>query len=87
MTAFCLRRFTGVIAIAMTAGILLLSSPAQLAAEEQPAMRDAIEHLRKAEAALQRASSDKGGHRVSALELVREAIVETRKGIRYDSRN
>jgi hypothetical protein len=87
MTAFRSQRFTGAMAIAMTAGILMLSSPAQVAAEEQPAMRDAIEHLRKAEAALQRASSDKGGHRVNALGLVREAIVETRKGIRADNRN
>jgi hypothetical protein len=50
-------------------------------------MRGAIEHLRKAEAALQRASSNKGGYRGNALELVRKALVGTPKGIRYDSKN
>jgi|ETNmetMinimDraft_2_1059921.scaffolds.fasta_scaffold254473_1 hypothetical protein len=59
MTAFGSRGFAGAGAIA--AGFLLLSVPSQVTAEEQPVMRGAIEHLRKAEAVLQRAISDKGG--------------------------
>ncbi|MDP7174498.1 MAG: hypothetical protein QF742_12765 [Alphaproteobacteria bacterium] len=85
MTAFCSRGFAG--AGTMAAGFLLLSVPSQVTAEEQPAMRGAIEHLRKAEAALQRASSNKGGYRGNALELVHKALVGTPKGIRYDSKN
>jgi len=53
----------------------------------QPSMQAALSHLRNAERALDRATSDKGGHRARALALVRDAINEVEKGIAYDRRN
>jgi len=55
--------------------------------EEQPEMSAAIEHLREAQRNLEAASHDKGGHRVRALELVRQAIGEVEEGMRYDDRH
>ena len=70
------------------AGTLLLMGCSSLStAEYQPAMEKALDALLVAERALQNASHDKGGHRVAALEHVRMAIRETRKGIRYDNRH
>ena len=68
-------------AAAAAAGVTLAAGPAQ--ARRQPNMHEAIKHLRKAEAALERSSTDKGGHRKRAIDLVREAIRETERGIRY----
>lgn len=59
--------------------------PAQ--AEPQPQMRAALNALLEAERHLSNASHDKGGHRVKALEAVRAAIRQTRKGIRFDNRH
>ncbi len=55
------------------------------AVERQPAMQKALDALLVAETALMNASHDKGGHRAEALRLVRKAIKQTRKGIRYDN--
>ncbi len=57
------------------------------AVERQPTMHKALDALLVAERALMNASRDKGGHRAEALRLVRAAIVETRRGIRYDNRH
>ena len=57
------------------------------AADEQPHMRAALEALRKAQAELQAATADKGGHRVAAEKLVREAIAEVEAGIGFDNRH
>jgi hypothetical protein len=57
------------------------------AAQGQPNMEAAIRHLRAAQDALQDASSDKGGHRVRALQLVQQAIEETREGMEYAERH
>jgi hypothetical protein len=54
---------------------------------DQPNMQIAKEHLEKALANLERATADKGGYRVNALQLVREAIAEVQRGIEYDRRN
>ena len=48
---------------------------------DQPNMQAALEHLRAAKANLERASSDKGGFRVKAIDEVNRAIDETKKGI------
>jgi len=53
------------------------------ARRSQPNMEAAMEHLRAAQTSLQDASTDKGGHRVRALQLVQQAIQETQEGIEY----
>jgi hypothetical protein len=59
--------------------------PAQ--AEVQPHMKTALAHLKKAATQLEKASADKGGHRVKAIELVKQAIDETQAGIDFDNKN
>ncbi len=54
---------------------------ARMSAADQPNMRAALDHLKSAQKNLQRASSDKGGHRVNALNLVEQAIAEVNRGI------
>lgn len=68
--------------LAAIIGVLSLTSPA--AALDQPRMQAAREDLFQAQAALRRASADKGGHRERALGLVDGAIKEVDKGIEYD---
>jgi hypothetical protein len=50
-------------------------------AERQPNMARAIVDLRQARRQLREARHDKGGHRVHALALVEQAIVQVREGI------
>jgi len=47
----------------------------------QPNMEDAARRLRAAKAYLERAEHNKGGHRVRAIEIVDQAIVEVDKGM------
>ncbi len=54
---------------------------------DQPAMHKALAKLKSAEKNLERATHDKGGHRVKALAHVREAIDEVERGIAFDRRN
>jgi uncharacterized membrane protein YqiK len=63
---------------------LALKGDAQAA--QQPQMRAALDSLHAAERHLEKAASDKGGHRVKALKLVRQAINEVEKGIEFDRR-
>ena len=56
-------------------------------AEPQPHMRKALEALQIAKNQLEKASADKGGHRVKAMALVDQAIDEVKKGIAFDNRN
>ncbi len=67
----------------LTAG-LLVGLAGGLAAARQPHMENALAALQTAKAELERASRDKGGHRVKAIRLINEAILEVRKGIKYD---
>lgn len=53
-------------------------------AERQPRMREALHHLHKAKESLEKASQDKGGHRVKAIGLIKDAIQEVEKGIAFD---
>lgn len=55
-------------------------------AEKQPHMKMALAALKKAAGQLEKASHDKGGHRVKALELTREAITQVEKGIAFDNK-
>jgi hypothetical protein len=48
---------------------------------DQPHMQAALDFLRSAKSDLERATTDKGGHRVNAIKLVEGAIDEVKKGI------
>ena len=70
----------------LAAAALLGAAAATLAvsvasASKQPHMDDALTALRSAKAALAEAKANKGGHRVKAIQLVNDAIVEVEKGI------
>lgn len=54
---------------------------------DQYNMQQAKNQLQSALNNLQKASPDKGGYRTQAIDLVRDAISETQKGIDYDRRN
>ena len=51
------------------------------ASPDQPHMERAKDALESAKNNLERATADKGGHRARALDLVRDAINEVKKGI------
>jgi hypothetical protein len=46
-------------------------------------MIDGLKALQQAKYELQQAEGDKGGHRVRAIKLIDEAIVEVQAGIEY----
>ena len=72
------RRMLGGIALAATFGLGAMTG----ALADQPRMQSALNHLQMAKDDLQKASSDKGGHRVQAIEAVNNAIRHTRMGMR-----
>ena len=53
----------------------------------QPQMQAALTNLKQARGNLNRATSDKGGHRERALSLVNDAIDQVERGIAYDRRH
>jgi hypothetical protein len=53
----------------------------------QPHMHAALDDLRSAQRELEEASHDKGGHRVKALELIRQAEEEVRAGMEVGAMN
>lgn len=57
------------------------------AEEKQPHMRAALKLLQDADAQLEKATADKGGHRVKAREHVKNALDEVKKGIEFDSKH
>lgn len=68
-------------------GALVAGIQATSAMADQPHMQAALDALRAAERQLKEATPDKGGHRVKALQLVRDAIAQVEKGIEYDRRH
>lgn len=52
--------------------------------EYQPNMQQAMSSLMEAQSYLLYATPDKGGHRMKALEFVKQAMKETQQGIEYD---
>ena len=52
-------------------------------ATSQPNMQAALDELQAARGELQAATSDKGGHRVTAIGIVDQAIAEVNEGIRF----
>jgi hypothetical protein len=71
-------------------GLAGISIPAVLRGEstsvrhtdgQQPHMRAALDALKSAAHHLDEAEADKGGHRVKAIQLVKDAITEVEAGI------
>ena len=50
---------------------------------QEPHMSAAIGHLEQAKAELEKATANKGGYREKAMQLVDEALQQTREGERY----
>jgi hypothetical protein len=73
------------VALVLVVGLRAIDS-ASASPEPQPHMRIALRHLRAAKEELQRASTDKGGHRVRAIELTDGAILQVVEGIKFDNR-
>ncbi len=73
---------------ALCAGLMVTAFlTGQAYADRQSKMHDALDHLRSAQSLLEDASRDKGGHRVRALRMIRNAIDEVQAGIDYDNRH
>jgi len=51
--------------------------------ENQAYMQEGLQHLQQAEAILAKGLGDKGGHRVKAMELIKQAEREVQLGINY----
>jgi len=64
---------------------LALAAPAF--AQPQPHMTAALSSLETAKAELEKATADKGGHRVKAIELINSAIDEVKKGIEFGKKH
>jgi hypothetical protein len=73
-------------ALTLVALVVILATGfiAGRASADQPHMQAALEHLRAAKVELDAAEADKGGHRVKALALTKDAIVQVEAGIAYD---
>ena len=67
----------------VVAALFILGFVASKVTADQPHMRAALASLQVAQSELQQAVPDKGGHRVRALELVNQAIVEVQAGIEF----
>lgn len=80
-----MRKITASWIVTVIAAACLLA-PAALA-EEQPHMRAALEHLKQAQAELQQAEHDKGGHREAALKQVDGAIRNVQAGMNFDNKH
>lgn len=77
MTSSTLRRGLALAAPVLAASLL----SARLVRADQPNMQNALSQLQAAKASLQAASHNKGGHRVNAINLINQAIVEVQLGI------
>jgi hypothetical protein len=78
------RRFFSGLALIV---VLATTFVAGRATADQPHMQAALDHLRAAKVELDAAEADKGGHRVKALALTKDAIAEVERGIAYDRRH
>lgn len=76
------------VALALALGLVVSTGAVRTAAADaQPKMQEALEHLERAEQALSNASTDKGGYRVKALASTRAAIKQVKDGIRFDNKH
>jgi len=71
-----------IIAVVFVA-VLIIGGTVGICAADEPHMRAALEHLREAKGQLEKAVSDKGGHREKAIEHVNHAIEQVEKGIKF----
>jgi predicted metal-dependent hydrolase len=62
---------------------LLLAAPAAMPAERHPEIRAAQRALANAEHHLDKAARDFGGHRVKAMELIREAQKQLHEALEF----
>lgn len=74
-----------ILTLAIVSTILLSASSSVVAG--QPRMQAALDALNVAKKNLKKGSRDKGGHRVKALDLVRQAKKEVRKAMKFDRKN
>ncbi|MDT4968005.1 MAG: hypothetical protein QOJ64_2742 [Acidobacteriota bacterium] len=73
------------LATVLLAAIITVSLTAlSVSALDQPNMTAARNDLNKAENSLRKATTDKGGHRKRAIELISQAIAEINRGIEFD---
>lgn len=72
--------------ISLVAGIVLIISADVALAKRQVAMENTMRALDRAERTLRKAIPNKGGHRVKALRLIRQAKEEVRRGIEFANR-
>jgi hypothetical protein len=72
-----------IFAAVMLLGVVAIAG----AVPDQPNMQAALGNLQNARSELQRATANKGGHRVNAIGLVNSAIAEVNLGIDYDRRH
>jgi hypothetical protein len=54
---------------------------------DQPYMQEALRDLENARRELQQAARNKGGHRMTAMNLINRAIAEVNRGINFDRRH
>ena len=73
------------IVVVLTMAFSFVSLP--VSGADQPFMKAARADLNKALNNLRNADSDKGGHRMKAMDLVRQAVAKVNQGIAYDRRN
>jgi Repeat of unknown function (DUF5648) len=76
--------------LALLAAVLVFipkTASGQQNAEQQPHMQAALQQLKQAQAELQRAEHDKGGHRVKAIQIIEQAESEVQAGIDYDNQH
>jgi hypothetical protein len=79
-TWFTKRRLSQIAAVT-TIGLVSFAGGCVVAAPPQPHMYNALGALQNARSELQVAERDKGGHRVTALRLINDAINEVQAGI------
>jgi len=72
-------------ALAAVLGATLLTGATESREERQPHMQKALGSLNVALNQLQAATADKGGHRVKAIALTKDAIEQVRLGIAADN--
>jgi hypothetical protein len=64
-----------------------LDAAGQQNAQHEPHMAAALQHLRQAEEELEKATPNKGGHLVKAMELTKQAEAQVNEGMQYYNQN
>jgi hypothetical protein len=86
MNPWKLTSFVLAIALFLIVGLRFVDTAAA-DPQVQPHMRVALQHLRVAQTELERATPDKGGHRVKAIQLTGAAIDQVQRGMHFDNRH